>query len=441
MQPILQTISVYIIYITVFLAPIALLPIFPDPFGLPKLLVLVCGIAAAIFVKSLTGIRKSKREFSRSRYDLIPCAAAFVYLVAALVRTRNVMGVLFVPGTGTIVIGAAFLYVLIRRLKDEEKERIHIAILLSAVASAGLVIITTIKQSSLTFFGDPLIAIVFFLILIPFSAQNVIREKDIPKKVFWGSVILLFIAAIAISLIPILSGKFALPPAGKTFPLFIAGASLLALLSKTRSMHTVTMPKFIFLTISAASVLVMFFLGKFALAEYFFKQAGDALIAEKEEESYTLLQKAINTSPFVDRYHLAYAQLNMVIAKELIQKQTSTQEDRALVAKLTQQAVNEGKKTVFLSPKNAANWEALGALYETLPATEETVRFAIQAYSQAILLEPTNPRLRIDLGRAYYAAGEYDKAKEILTTVLSLANPTSTEFWQAKRALERLESR
>jgi tetratricopeptide (TPR) repeat protein len=120
---------------------------------------------------------------------------------------------------------------------------------------------------------------------------------------------------------------------------------------------------------------------------------------------------AINQNPQVDRYHASLAQVDMVLAQSLAAKKDVTDEDKATITQLVQQAINEGKATVTLNPSRSGNWEILGQIYRSImPFATGADQFAIQTYSQAILLDPTNPDLRISLGGVYYALGRYDDA-------------------------------
>jgi len=110
-----------------------------------------------------------------------------------------------------------------------------------------------------------------------------------------------------------------------------------------------------------------------------------------------------------------------------------------------------------------------------MPFAQGADVFTIQAYSQAIALDPVNPLLRVSLGGTYYALGNYDsaidafklaviakpdlanahynlaaayrekgetqKAIDEIKTVLSLVPQDSNDYKVAQSELERLEEK
>jgi tetratricopeptide (TPR) repeat protein len=49
-----------------------------------------------------------------------------------------------------------------------------------------------------------------------------------------------------------------------------------------------------------------------------------------------------------------------------------------------------------------------------MPIAEGADNFAMQAYSQAVALDPLNPNLRINLGGIYYSLNKFDEAVRVL---------------------------
>lgn len=155
-----------------------------------------------------------------------------------------------------------------------------------------------------------------------------------------------------------------------------------------------------------------YFLGfKWVRAEASYTKSLKSLAQNDAKGTYDLMTLAINQNPQVDRYHASLAQVDMVLAQSLAAKKEVTDTDKATITQLVQQAINEGKATVTLNPTRSGNWEILGQIYRSImPFATGADQFAIQTYSQAILLDPTNPDLRISLGGVYYALGRYDDA-------------------------------
>lgn len=152
----------------------------------------------------------------------------------------------------------------------------------------------------------------------------------------------------------------------------------------------------------------------FVSAEYNFNTALNFLAKNQGKESYDTMQKSINTAPYVDRYHLTYAQLNLALANAVAQKKDLTTDDRNTIGQLVQQSIREAKSAVALNPDRAAYWETLASIYKSvIPLAKDADQFAVQSYSQAISLDPTNPNLRVALGGIFYSAKRYDDAIDI----------------------------
>ncbi|HJY98367.1 MAG TPA: tetratricopeptide repeat protein [Patescibacteria group bacterium] len=161
----------------------------------------------------------------------------------------------------------------------------------------------------------------------------------------------------------------------------------------------------------AGIAVVAFYMFRSFAAEATFKGALDALSRNDARQTYDLMAKAIGQNPRVDRYHASLAQVNMAIASSLGSKEDITDTDRQTITQLVQQAISEGKSTVTLNPSRSANWEVLAQIYRSImPFATGADQFTIQAYTQAVALDPINPNLRIGLGGVYYALGRYDEA-------------------------------
>jgi len=225
-------------------------------------------------------------------------------------------------------------------------------------------------------------------------------------------------------------------------------------------------------------VLIVFavFSSRVLIAEVKYRDALDALVINDGITTYESLREAINTNPYIDRYHATYSQVNLALANSLALVEEPTDEDRATITQLIQQAIEEAKATVALNPSRSGNWEVLARTYQAIVAFAEGAdQFSIQSFNQAIALDPLNPNLRITLGGIYYSLGNYDAAIEVfklavlaksdyanahynlafaykekgdidnaiqaMTVVLSLADENSSDYQSAKTELENLEQR
>jgi tetratricopeptide (TPR) repeat protein len=223
--------------------------------------------------------------------------------------------------------------------------------------------------------------------------------------------------------------------------------------------------------------LTFFYFGGRALyAERVLKQSVDALNANDGRLTYDLMRKAIEINPYVDRYHASYTQVNLALAQGIAIKEDLTDEERATIAQLIQQAIRESKATVTLNTLRAGNWELLARTYQAIMAFAQGAdEFTIQSFSQAIALDPTNPNLRIALGGVYYSLGRYDEAIRVfelavvakpdlanahfnlsaayrekgetqkaideINAVIALVDPASQDYQVATTELENLQKR
>lgn len=228
------------------------------------------------------------------------------------------------------------------------------------------------------------------------------------------------------------------------------------------------------LPVLAAMIFVAVQGSRVVAAEYTYKTALDAIAANDGGEAYNRLLATIQANPRVDRYRASYAQVNLALANSIAQNPQLTDQDRATITQLIQQAIREAKATVALNPQRANNWEVLANTYQAIiPLAEGADVFAVQTYSQAIALDPLNPNTRIALGGIFYAqadyetairvfelaaavkpdyanahynlayalkeAGRIDAAIQEMATVLSLVERDSQDYDIARAALEEFE--
>lgn len=218
------------------------------------------------------------------------------------------------------------------------------------------------------------------------------------------------------------------------FALFPAAGSLLILfflfLSLATSGHTHS--KSLGSSTSLALAALPFFMGVIALgylgtkavkAELSFQKAIEAYAGNNAKAVYDNLNAAESTNPYVDRYRIAYSQVDMTLASNIASKKDITDNDRTLVTQLIQHAISDGKAAVVLNSQKSSNWQNLASIYRAvMPFAQGADQFAVQTYSQAVALDPYDPNIRIALGGVYYALGRYDDAIDAFKLAI-LAKP------------------
>lgn len=159
------------------------------------------------------------------------------------------------------------------------------------------------------------------------------------------------------------------------------------------------------------------------LSEYYFKQSLDALPKGVITPIYTSQQKAILLNPFQEKYHITFAQVNLLIANSIAlqKKDTLSQQDRQNITQTIQIAIQEAKATVALNPQKSANWENLALIYRNLVnVAQDADTWAISSYERAILADPVNPQLRLALGGVYYSLQQFPNAANLFSQALTL---------------------
>jgi tetratricopeptide (TPR) repeat protein len=625
MERTLEKIEKIILYATVFLTPLMVLSVYPNPLSAPKLMVLSFGVGLALLIKAVRVILKGSLEFSIGKFDIPVLILLIAYLASSILVTPNKMEAFFIPGMTTVIIASALLYFLVSGLKEKEQKTLSFVVFLSGVALSIVSLLSFSKVFEYipqlpAFMKDPLFntlggqlpSAIFLVTILPLGIGLLISQKDAAKKAFVSLATIILVLGLGMSIYNLLPGKPAEPrllgfdtswavaiDTLKTSPLlgagpgnylsafnqfrslsynqtdnwalrftsarsfylttltetgFLGAVALIFILlgvyrrvrkifEKNKSEFTnkafeenailislvVLLVSFVFFAAVQSHIVLLFILlalssqgrriklnlsaqatddnnmlsstlatrlpaflvstpviialivfavfsSRALIAEATYKKGLDALIQNDGAATYEFLRQAINTNPYVDRYHASYSQINLALANSIAQKEDITDQDRETIAQLIQQAIREAKATVTLNPQRAGNWEVLARTYQAIaPFAQGADQFTIQTFNQAVALDPINPNLRISLGGTFYALGDYDnaidafklavlakpdhanahynlsfayrekgeieKAISEMTIVLSLADRESNDYELVKAELENLEAR
>jgi len=219
----------------------------------------------------------------------------------------------------------------------------------------------------------------------------------------------------------------------QNFPLLFALFVSLARISETKEKLTLPLTgNFRWLPLAGIILLfspLVWFAVRAYEGEIYFKKSLDALAKNDGLGTYNNQIKAIQKNPYRTDFRLAYSQTNLALANNLAVKQDLNDQDRANITQLVQQAIREGRTAVALNPTNAATWENLAQIYRQLiNFAQGADQWAVAAYQQAVVNDPINPRLRLDLGGLFYALGNYDEAQKIFRVVVDL-KPDYANGW------------
>jgi len=174
----------------------------------------------------------------------------------------------------------------------------------------------------------------------------------------------------------------------------------------------------IFLIGIGVSVL---YIGKAYATESLFYKSLVAAQHDDAEKTYRIQTQVVLRAPNVDTYRRSFASTNFLIARAISRNTQATEQEKANIAPLLQQAIQEAKTATTINPKNILNWEALSQLYkELIPIAEGAGQWTIAAYVQSIQREPTNPSLRFDLASVYLGQQNYELAIRLFQQALDL---------------------
>ncbi len=180
-----------------------------------------------------------------------------------------------------------------------------------------------------------------------------------------------------------------------------------------------------YLTIGPALILaaaIFYLAGRFAYADYTFRKGINEAVEQKAQASFNTLRQAVQINPYRDNYHLALASLAFSIADSIAAKgKDMTKDDQTTLQQLLDFSIKEAKNAITIDPANVDNWYNLAALYRNVAGLIQNAGdWAVATYQQAILLDPVNPILRMDLGGLYYLASDFESAASYFREAVGL---------------------
>jgi Tfp pilus assembly protein PilF len=181
--------------------------------------------------------------------------------------------------------------------------------------------------------------------------------------------------------------------------------------------------------VSAAVLGVVLFGGfyylifKNSLSEYYFKQSLNGISENNLEKLYTFQLRAVQEAGYNEEFRRQLAGTNILIANNIASKGQDklTENDKQYITQAIQAAIAEAKASVSLNPSRVVNWQVLADTYrQIINVVEDAPVWTVSAYQQAIVLDPRNPALRLDLGGVFYLFKNYDDAQKMFEQAVSL---------------------
>lgn len=196
-------------------------------------------------------------------------------------------------------------------------------------------------------------------------------------------------------------------------------------------------PYYLLLLPILASLVVVYFGGRWYLAEMYFKQSLEAALNNQGTVAYNLAFKAINTNSSIDRYYLAFSKLNLVLANALAAKEKPTDEDKQNIPRLVQQSIDNGRNAVVLNRTNIQNWDNLAQTYGALVNfATGSATWAVSSYQQKIQLDPVNPQNHLSFGRLYMNMQKYPEAEDQFRQAIALKPDLAASYYNLALALQ-----
>ncbi len=171
---------------------------------------------------------------------------------------------------------------------------------------------------------------------------------------------------------------------------------------------------------------------KYVASLYYASGVNEFNQGKNPDLAFEKIGKAIRLDAVVDVYQRTASQLFLIKTKNALDGLQSAsgiaaESLRAEFQNNMAQAVSFAKQAQNLDPNESANWSNLGYAYESvLLFVDGAEDWMIKAYQEASRLEPQNPALLVDLGRAHLAVS--GKVDTQLNQALSAEKPDQAQI-------------
>ncbi|MBW8012841.1 MAG: tetratricopeptide repeat protein [Chloroflexi bacterium] len=190
----------------------------------------------------------------------------------------------------------------------------------------------------------------------------------------------------------------------------------------------------VMIVLSLFIIWLFSFSAKAYIADLQYARALRSASIEKNIQALTSAVELNNRNP---QYIILLARVHMDRALEELRKPEELQ-DKVSISRDIQLALSYVKgeesgeiKTrgvVDIAEARVGAWEALGQIYKSIVSAPGALDWSINAYKQAVSLEPTNPDLRVELGRLYVQREEFDMAQQEFEKAIQLKNNYTIGF-------------
>ncbi len=195
------------------------------------------------------------------------------------------------------------------------------------------------------------------------------------------------------------------------------------------------------LPILAATLYAGYLAYRNYMGEFYMRKSLMAAARNDGKATYDLQRTALTINPTRDTYHTTYAQTNLAIANSLASNENLTDTDRETIQNLIAQSIRSARvATEVVGPINPANWEVRSLVYRSLiNIAQNATDWAVGSYNTAIQLDPSNPRLRVELGGMYYSMGDFLSAANQFRQAYALKGDYANAYYNFANSLIQLK--
>ena len=171
-----------------------------------------------------------------------------------------------------------------------------------------------------------------------------------------------------------------------------------------------------------ATFSAFYLLGQKYAAAYYYGKSINLGFGGNIPEAEQAFSRAI-TLDQRDQYYRGVAEVGLNQMSLLLNRQDISPEDlRGRFQNLLSQTIQNAQTAVSLNPADSLNWVSLGQIYEAVVPFQISgaSEFAVAAYKEAGLRDPSNPEILLAQSRVAIAAKQIDRARSLLEEALRL---------------------
>lgn len=156
------------------------------------------------------------------------------------------------------------------------------------------------------------------------------------------------------------------------------------------------------------------------------------------DQSIEKLEMAVSNNPKLDVYFSQLSQAYIVkLQKDLSDSKISQDQKTKEIQFFSTNAINASTIATTLNPQNANNWSIRGYIYQNLMSVSaDALPWAEKSYQQALVLDPNNPYLLMQLGVLSYQKKDYANAEVQFNKAIALNSGFAEEIKKIKSNID-----